>query len=175
MPFPQKERLLISVIHPSNNVAISDFRSKVDELRPYVSVESIPVAAMRPDLLVSAIASANGDVVAIVRGGLERMEVFDSRQVIEAFARVGAYRVLGIGHSVSNSLMDLVPEYRADVPSDAGAHVASMARLLAHRMRELEQLRAAAKRAQTPRWIYAAIVILSALSAFLLLLRMLHS
>jgi exonuclease VII large subunit len=56
------------------------------------------------------------------------MEVFDSIQVIEAFAKLRAYRILGIGHAVSSSLMDVVPEYRADVPSDTGQHILEMAR-----------------------------------------------
>jgi exonuclease VII large subunit len=189
-PFPLKETVSISVIHPANNVALSDFRSKIEQLGPYASIESIPLSAMRPEFLVESICKAQGDIVAIVRGGLEGMDAFDDKNVAAALARKRAYRVLGIGHKVTSSLLDLVPEYTADVPSDAGAHIAGMAENVLALIRKLDEAQRLRDQPQqlpaqlpvtvevvkevVPRWAYAVIMLLTIISALLVFVRLLQ-
>jgi exonuclease VII large subunit len=145
---------------------------------------------MRPELLAEAIAKAEGDIVAIVRGGLEGMAAFDDKNVEAALAKKRAYRFLGIGHRITSSLLDLVPEYTADVPSDAGAHIVTMAesmsrhtRKLEETKRQLDQARQIAKqpavptevtREVVPKWAYAMIAALTVLGIFLVFVELLH-
>lgn len=44
--------------------------------------------------------------------------------MIEALAAHGAYRVLGIGHTGDRTVADLIVEYAAAVPAEAGRHIA---------------------------------------------------
>lgn len=67
------------------------------------------------------------------------IRAFDDKNVAAALAQKRVYRVLGIGHSVTSSLLDLVPEFTAAVPSDAGAHVAAMAQSVSALARQAEQ------------------------------------
>jgi exonuclease VII large subunit len=78
--------------------------------------------------IAKAIADANGNVLAIIRGGGDSHEfaLFDTLPVLKALAGQKAYRILGIGHSTTSSLADLVCDCRTDTPTEAGVHIWEM-------------------------------------------------
>jgi hypothetical protein len=82
---------------------------------------------MRPDPLVEANHPRFRYSVAIIRGGLEHMEASTTSKSLRPWRGnvPSAFWELGIARLPR--LLDFVPVYVADVPSDAGSRVAAMA------------------------------------------------
>ena len=65
------------------------------------------------------------DVIVIARGGgsLEDLLAFSDESLVRAAAAIVTPLVSAIGHELDSPLLDLVADYRASTPTDAGKHV----------------------------------------------------
>jgi exodeoxyribonuclease VII large subunit len=65
------------------------------------------------------------DVIVIARGGgsLEDLLAFSDESLVRAAAAIITPLVSAIGHELDSPLLDLVADYRASTPTDAGKHV----------------------------------------------------
>jgi exodeoxyribonuclease VII large subunit len=65
------------------------------------------------------------DVIVIARGGgsLEDLLAFSDESLVRAAAAIITPLVSAIGHELDSPLLDLVADYRASTPTDAGRHV----------------------------------------------------
>jgi len=68
-----------------------------------------------------------------MRGGGNdgEFEVFNTPEVVEAWAEVNAYKISAIGHSEHRTIVDLFSDYSADTPTEAGVYI----------MRRIEEVR----------------------------------
>lgn len=65
------------------------------------------------------------DVIVVARGGgsLEDLLAFSDESLVRAAAAIVTPLVSAIGHELDSPLLDLVADYRASTPTDAGKHV----------------------------------------------------
>lgn len=123
--FPQRERITVTLLHSRSDQVSADFEHGLGAL-PNVAVEKVPVAMDDPQAIARAITGADGHVLALIRGGgpEEQFRVFEEYVVMEALAhKTGTYRVLGLGHTAHQTLLDAVCDHVAKTPSFAGSHI----------------------------------------------------
>lgn len=126
-PMPQRRPLSVVLIHSNSLRAqvYDDCRSELDKLQKMIQVQAVPTNMTQPASIASAIEKAAGDVVMLIRGGGDEREfdVFDHPDVVEALARNQGYRVVGLGHSGNRTVLDIVADFSANTPAQAGLHV----------------------------------------------------
>jgi exonuclease VII large subunit len=77
-----------------------------------------------------SILKADGNVIVMIRGGGEASDFAEFEALLGSvcpLAKKQAYRVLGIGHSRTATVLDLVCECSESTPSAAGTHLRDMA------------------------------------------------
>jgi Exonuclease VII, large subunit len=126
VPFPHKAPIYLSIIHSTSGQVSGDFQHEIGKVADLVDVESIPVNMTNPAAITEAIEAAEGDVLAIIRGGgpVEQFRVFEDPRVLNALAcKNNVYRVLGLGHTNNTTLLDVISDFAARTPSLAGSHI----------------------------------------------------
>jgi exonuclease VII large subunit len=125
-PFPQKPRLSLSVIHSPSGQVSGDFQHEIVKVADIIDVDYLPVNMTHAGAIAEAIEAAEGDILAIIRGGgpVEQFSVFEDPRVLNALAcKNDVYRVLGLGHTNTMTLLDVVSDFAAKTPSLAGSHI----------------------------------------------------
>lgn len=164
MPFPDKDRVSITLIQSSSAVAqvAYDCTAELEKLGDAVGIRPVRVNMLDPVAIATAIRDAAADeIMMIIRGGGDAadFEVFDDPRVVMALAERKAHRVVGLGHTGNATLLDLVADHSANTPAQAGAYVRERVqqrqrllgeagkdlRLAREQMEMLEKERAAAK------------------------------
>lgn len=125
--FPFYQQLSIAAIVPQTGSSFDEFSKQV-ELINNIRLERIPTNIQSKDLIIKTInnvMSTQYNVLVIIRGGgnQEVLDIFDDPDICELVAKFNGYKLIGIGHSRDHSLLDLVVDYSADTPTDAGAYI----------------------------------------------------
>jgi len=124
---PPEGKISVAVVHSrsSGSEVLDDFCHQFNPRSQKIQIKSIPANVSDSEALAAAISLADGDVIAVIRGGGDQSEIseLDTPSVVAAFAKKDAYRVLGIGHARTSTVLDLLCEYSATTPSAAGAHI----------------------------------------------------
>jgi exodeoxyribonuclease VII large subunit len=94
--------------------------------------------------LVSALATLGGagcDCVALVRGGGARsdLQVFDSRRLAEAVARLPRPVLTGLGHEIDQSIADRVAHSAFKTPTKVAEHLVALAAAAEQAVRRLQR------------------------------------
>jgi len=125
--FPPIRDLSISLIQSSspNAQVAKDCLFELEKLGDAVRIESTRINMLDPAAIAKAIDRASGRIVILIRGGgdLADFEVFDNPHVVQSLAAKSAYRVVGLGHSGNSTLLDIVADFSANTPTQAGMHV----------------------------------------------------
>lgn len=126
-PFPFGVAVRISVILSKQSQVRDDFMSEVSGV-PGLSVAFVTANMTSVDEVVKAIREASCDILVVIRGGGDdsQFEVFNNMQVITAIKEHSAYRVLGVGHSGNSTMSDMVCDFSANTPTQAGTHIKNM-------------------------------------------------
>jgi len=123
--FPFKERISISVILPNDAKIAEGFDYEVEQIQHSASVTKIFTDMTNKSEVIKAIDSAKGDILAMIRGGGDEIqfEMFNEMSMIKALSEFGGYRVLGFGHSNDKTLLEMMSEFSANTPAQAGEHI----------------------------------------------------
>ncbi len=153
-PFPVTDRpLRISIIQSSSLQAqvAQDCMAEIEKLGRLAQVKQIPVNMLEPAMIAAAIEQANGDILMLIRGGGDAadFEVFDDQRIVSALAGKRAYRVIGLGHSGNTTLLDLVADYTARTPAQAGMHVREAVEQVLRQWQERKRLKETAQPVRT--------------------------
>jgi exodeoxyribonuclease VII large subunit len=132
-PFPEGPPSSVSVIHSISAQALvyEDFKDQVKPVMHVLEVEWLPTDLLNASAIAQRIQQAKGDILVLIRGGGDpvQFEVLESRSVVEALARRDAFRVLGVGHAGTASLLEFVCDHVANTPSGAGTFIRDQIRL----------------------------------------------
>jgi exonuclease VII large subunit len=124
--FPEHPTLTVAVIQSSSTAAQvnRDCQSEFEGLEDLVIVP-VPVNMLDPVAIAGALRSSDADIVLLIRGGGDSadFEVFDDPRVVDALVRCPAYRITGLGHSGNGSVADIVADYSARTPGQAGVYL----------------------------------------------------
>ncbi len=128
VPFPDREVLAITLIQSTSAVAqvAQDCMAELAQLGDQVLVTPLRINMLDPVAIAAAIREAQGcDILMLIRGGGDAsdFEVFDDPRVVAALAEQRTHRVLGLGHSGNATALDLVADFSANTPGQAGMYV----------------------------------------------------
>lgn len=128
VPFPDRDSVSVTLIHSNSAAAqvTQDCMAELSKLGDSVGVFPVKVNMLDPVAIATAIRDANSDdIVMIIRGGGDAadFEVFDDPRVVTALSSQQAHRVVGLGHTGNATLLDLVCDFSANTPAQAGAYV----------------------------------------------------
>lgn len=128
VPFPDRDSVSITLIHSNSAAAqvTQDCMAELSKLGDSVGVFPVKVNMLDPVAIATAIRESNSDdIVMIIRGGGDAadFEVFDDPRVVTALSSQQAHRVVGLGHTGNATLLDLVCDFSANTPAQAGAYV----------------------------------------------------
>jgi exonuclease VII large subunit len=140
VPFPHKSPIYLSVIHSTSGQVSGDFQHEIMKVTDIVEVEYISVNMTNHAAITEAIEAAEGDVLAIIRGGgpVEQFRVFEDPRVLNALAcKNNVYRMLGLGHTHNTTLLDVISDFAAKTPSLAGNHIREQVEWHVHPLLEL--------------------------------------
>lgn len=125
--FPVKRAVTIDVIHSSASAAQvdEDFYRGLGDWASRCTLRSLPVRVTSANDVAEAVYSSDADILVIIRGGgpVTDFAVFSDQLVLKALAEKKSYRVMGIGHSGNTTLVDLISDFSATVPAEAGVHI----------------------------------------------------
>ena len=128
VPFPERDSLSVALIQSTSAVAqvAQDCMAELAQLGDRVQVTPLRINMLDPVAIAAAIRDAQGcDVLVLIRGGGDAadFEVFDDPRVVAALAEQRVHRVLGLGHSGNATALDLVADFSANTPAQAGMYV----------------------------------------------------
>ena len=125
--FPVSDTITVALIQSASahaQVAI-DARTELEKVAEVLVIKSVPINMLDPVAIVRAIRQVDADLLMLIRGGGDSrdFDVFDDPRVVQALAECTVYRVVGLGHSGNATLLDLIADYSASTPTDAGRYV----------------------------------------------------
>ena len=128
VPFPDRDVISITLIQSTSAAAqvANDCMAELTKLGDAVGVFPVRVNMLDPVAIATAIREATADdILMVIRGGGDAadFEVFEDPRVLTAMAEQKAHRVVGLGHTGNATLLDLVADYSANTPAQAGAYV----------------------------------------------------
>lgn len=128
VPFPDRDAVSVALIQSTSAAAqvANDCLAELSKLGEAVGVFPVRVNMLDPVAIATAIRDATADdILMIIRGGGDAadFEVFDDPRVVMALAEQKAHRVVGLGHTGNATLLDLVADFTANTPAQAGAYV----------------------------------------------------
>jgi exodeoxyribonuclease VII large subunit len=125
--FPAHDTITVALIQSTSaHAQVSrDCLAELDKLGNVLVINPIQVNMLDPVAITKAIAQADADLLIMIRGGGDSgdFEVFDDPRVVQALSNQTAHRVMGLGHSGNATLLDLVADYSANTPAQAGGYV----------------------------------------------------
>lgn len=124
----EKPKCRVAIVTSGNNAAnaFSDIEAIAREI-PLYSLTLISVNLASSEDIARGITEAgkeNFDILILTRGGGEQLDVFDERPVLDALFSVQAFTISAIGHARDKVLSDMVADYIARTPTDAGRYLA---------------------------------------------------
>lgn len=148
--FPDRDVVSVALIQSGSSTAqvAGDCTAELSKLGDAVSVRHVPVNMLDPVAIATAIREVlPGEIIMMIRGGgdMSDFEVFNDPRVITALAEHKEHRVLGLGHTGNKTLLDLVADYSAETPAQAGAYVRKQ---IQQKQRLSEELRTAREQVQ---------------------------
>lgn len=128
VPFPERDTVSVALIQSASVVAqvALDCMAELAHLGDQVQVTPLRINMLDPVAIAAAIRSAQGnDIIMLIRGGGDAadFEVFGDPRVVSALAEQSAHRVLGLGHSGNATVLDLMADFSANTPAQAGMYV----------------------------------------------------
>lgn len=128
VPFPDRDAISVTLIQSTSVAAqvANDCMAELTKLGDAVGVFPVRVNMLDPVAIATAIREATaGDILMVIRGGGDAadFEVFEDPRVLTAMAEQKAHRVVGLGHTGNATLLDLVADYSANTPAQAGSYV----------------------------------------------------
>ena len=127
-PFPDTVPLKIALIHSASSLTVvaQDFMAEINKLGDKADVRTGGVN-MSDAVAIATLIRKVGEqyVLVLIRGGGDAadFEVFNDRRVVEALAQSRCHRIVGLGHSNNSSLLDLVSDFSARTPGQAGIYI----------------------------------------------------
>lgn len=123
--FPLGRHLKISVISSRSSQVQDDFVREMKPIEKLITVEKTYINLSDTNEIAQTIRMASCDILVVIRGGgdANQFEIFNKASILDAINTHPAYRVLGLGHDGDSTLSDLVCDYSASTPGQAGVHI----------------------------------------------------
>lgn len=131
--FPLYQHLSIAVIVPLSGSSFDEFTQQIKFNNSVTfDIERISINIYSKDAIINAVTNAREigkyNILVIARGGgdIETIDIFDDPDICESVAKFDGYKVIGIGHAINQTLLDVIADYSAETPTAAGSHIKDM-------------------------------------------------
>lgn len=127
------QHLSIAVIVPLSGSSFDEFTQQIKFNNSVTfDIERISINIYSKDAIINAVKNAREigkyNILVIARGGgdIETIDIFDDPDICESVAKFDGYKVIGIGHAINQTLLDVIADYSAETPTAAGSHIKDM-------------------------------------------------
>ena len=117
------EALTIKVLIGNSAIIDSDITSQLKDAIAFFNIEFIRINLSNEKEIIDALQNTEADVLAIARGGGDKMEIFDSPVIASVALFLTTYFVTAIGHSQDTPLLQKVADKAFITPTAFGQHL----------------------------------------------------
>jgi hypothetical protein len=116
----------IKILVGKTGIIHSDISAQLKDAAGFYNIEFIPINLSHEEEIIEALQNVEADVIAIARGGGDRMEVFDKPSIAEAALTTNGYFITALGHAQDVPLLQKVADKAFNTPTALGQHLADL-------------------------------------------------
>jgi exodeoxyribonuclease VII large subunit len=120
------QKVSIKILVGKTGIIHSDIREQLKDAIGFYEIEFIGINLSSENEIIDALQNTDADVIAIARGGGDRMEIFDKPVIAEAALDLSAYVITALGHAQDVPLLQKVADKAFTTPTAFGQHVVDL-------------------------------------------------
>ena len=117
------EPVSIKILIGKSAIIDSDITNQLKDAIAFFNIVFIRINLSNEKEIIEALQNTNADVLAISRGGGEKMEVFDNPEIASVALFLAPYFVTALGHSQDTPLLQKVADKAFITPTAFGQHL----------------------------------------------------
>ncbi len=120
------QRVSIKILVGKTGIIHSDIKEQLKDAIGFYDIEFIGINLSNANEIIEALQNTDADVIAIARGGGDRMEIFDQPDIAEAAIDLSAYFVTALGHAQDVPLLQKVADKAFTTPTAFGQYLVDL-------------------------------------------------
>jgi exodeoxyribonuclease VII large subunit len=120
------QKVDIKILVGKTGIIHSDIKEQLKSAIGFYDIEFIGINLSNENEIIEALQNTEADVIAIARGGGDRMEIFDNPDIAEAAIELNAYFVTALGHAQDVPLLQKVADKAFNTPTAFGQHLVDL-------------------------------------------------
>jgi exodeoxyribonuclease VII large subunit len=120
------QKVSIKILVGKAGIIHSDIKEQLKDAIGFYDIEFIGINLSNENEIIEALQNTDADVIAIARGGGDRMEIFDKPNIAEAAINLSAYFVTALGHAQDVPLLQKVADKAFTTPTAFGQHLVDL-------------------------------------------------
>lgn len=120
------QKVSIKILVGKTGIIHSDIREQLKDAIGFYEIEFTGINLSNEQEIIEALQNTEADVIAIARGGGDRMEIFDKPSIAEAAIHLSSYFVTALGHAQDVPLLQKVADKAFTTPTAFGQHLADL-------------------------------------------------
>jgi exodeoxyribonuclease VII large subunit len=122
----QDQKVSIDILVGRTGIIHSDITGQLKDAIGFYQISFVPINLSNEVEIIDSLENSNADVIAIARGGGERMEIFDKPSIAEAAINLDAYFITALGHAQDVPLLQKVADKAFNTPTALGQHLSDL-------------------------------------------------
>jgi len=120
------QKISIKILVGKTGIIHSDIKEQLKDAIGFYDIEFIGINLSNENEIIDALENTDADVIAIARGGGDRMEIFDKPNIAEAAIELDAYFITALGHAQDVPLLQKVADKAFTTPTAFGQHLVDL-------------------------------------------------
>ncbi len=120
------QRVSIKILVGKTGIIHSDIKEQLKDAIGFYEIEFIGINLSNENEIIEALQNTEADVMAIARGGGDRMEIFDQPAIAEVAIDLSAYFITALGHAQDVPLLQKVADKAFTTPTAFGQHLVDL-------------------------------------------------
>ena len=120
------QKISIKILVGKTGIIHSDIKEQLKDAIGFYEIEFIGINLSNENEIIEALQNTDADIIAIARGGGDRMEIFDKPDIAEAAIELNAYFVTALGHAQDTPLLQKVADKAFTTPTAFGQHLVDL-------------------------------------------------
>ena len=116
-------KVRIDVLVGKTGIIHSDISAQLKDAAGFYDLRFVPINLSQEREIIQAFETQEADIVAIARGGGDRMEIFDSPELAAAAVELSSYFITALGHTQDTPLLQKVADKAFNTPTALGQHL----------------------------------------------------
>ena len=120
------QKVHIKILVGKTGIIHSDISEQLKDSVGFYEIEFVAINLSSETEIIEALQNEEADVIAIARGGGDRMEIFDKPTIAEAALNTNGYFITALGHAQDIPLLQKVADKAFNTPTALGQHLADL-------------------------------------------------